>query len=294
MRYRALILASLLWPGCALPDVWSGMASKIPGVEFSFLGRDESGFYSGLLDGESKEFISHCTRGGMVYLSGFVAPAKCQMGDRDKGGGEFVEIRLETKESQRAAGLFLMSKKVIPPRKPLFDLSAEELEMLKSADRQSLLALDTEVLACYQSRYKEMDESTARIDRQIGRAVTTRTITYKQDHESYVRAIKSSAQYKKFIGKKYKFSSPNGSIYVSSLGAYSCDLMGWDLVNVVYVMKNEALVEVTRFSGCIEGGFRDLNGDGVPEVLTSTCENGESNPHHYWSIYPTAKVLLQR
>jgi hypothetical protein len=70
--------------------------------------------------------------------------------------------------------------------------------------------------------------------------------------------------------------------------------MGWDIENVVYVLENDKLVEMTRFFGCIEGGFRDLYGDGVPEVLTLTCENGESMHYAYWTIYPKAEVLLRR
>lgn len=66
------------------------------------------------------------------------------------------------------------------------------------------------------------------------------------------------------------------------------------MVNVVYSLVNDRLVEVTRFNGCIEGGFRDLNGDGVPEVLTRYCENSESMPSYYWTVVPKAKVLLQR
>jgi hypothetical protein len=267
------------------------MASKIPGVELLSLSKDERGSYVGLLDGESKEFLTHCTRDGMVHVSGFTAPVKCQMGD-PRIRGEFVQIMIETKEPLRGSGPFVMSKKAIPPRMQQLEFSAEESEMLTTADRRSLSALDKNAFNCYQTRAKEAGDNSAKIDRQIGRAVTTRTTTYKQDHQRYVRDIKSSAQYKKFIGKKFKIPGPNGFFYISSIGLDSCELIGWDIVNVVYALANDALVEVTRFHGCIEGGFRDLNGDGVPEVLTRTCENGESMGISYWTISPTAKVLL--
>jgi hypothetical protein len=292
MRYRILLIACLLWPGYVLADTWSGMPSKIPGVELLSLGRDDRGAYVGLLDGESKEFLTHCTRGGLVHVSGFTAPVKCQMGEINTHGGVF-EISLLTKEPLRGSGPFVMSKQPIPPRMQLFDFSTEESEMLKTADRRSLSALDKSAFNCFQKRYKEMEDSTAKIDRQFGRPVTTRTTTFKQDHEKYVRDIKSRAQYKKFIGKKFKITGPNGFLYISSIGLESCDFIGWNIVNVVYAQANDALVQVTGFYGCIVGGFRDLNGDGVPEVLTHTCENGESSETSYWTIHPQAKVLLQ-
>jgi hypothetical protein len=293
VRYRILLIACLLWPGYALPDTWSGMASKIPGVELLSLSRDDRGSYVGLLDGESKEFLTHCTLGGMVHVSGFTTPVKCQMGDPGIRG-EFFQIMLMPKGPLRGSGLFVMSKKAIPQRTQLFDFSTEESEMLKTADRRSLSELDKIAFNCYQSQSKAADENSAKIDRQVGRVAKTRTTTYKQDHEGYVRDIKSRAQYKKFIGKKFKIPGPNGFLYISSIGLESCDLMGWNIVNVVYAQSNDALVQVTRFHGCIEGGFRDLNGDGVPEVLTHTCENGESTESSYWTIHPQAKVLLQR
>lgn len=267
MRYRILLIACLLWPGCALPDTWSGMASKIPGVELLSLSQGESGSYVGLLDGESKEFLTHCTRGGMVHVSGFAAPVKCQMGD-SVIRGEFFSIMLMTKEPLRGSGPFVMSKNAIPLRMQLFNFSTEESEMLKTADRRSQFALDKSASDCYQKRYGE-------------------------SNRKYVRDIKASAKYKKFIGKKFKISGPNGFFYISSIGLASCDLIGWDIINVVYIMTDKALVKATSFHGCIEGGFRDMNGDGVPEVLTYTCENGEAMHGSYWTINPKAKVLLQ-
>ena len=70
--------------------------------------------------------------------------------------------------------------------------------------------------------------------------------------------------------------------------------MGWNLVNVVYLEVKDSLVETTRFGGCIKGGFRDLNADGAPEVLTQTCENGESTNSSYRTVFPKAEVLLAR
>lgn len=286
-------MTCLLVPMHAAADTWTGVASKISGVELISLSVGESGSYVGLLDGQNKEFFSHCTQGGMVYVSGLSAPVKCQMGDPGIRG-EFFQILLATKKSLPLSEPLVISKKPIPPRLILFEFSAEESEMLKTAERQSLRSHDKEALVCYQSRYKEMDESSVEIDRRLGKAVTRRTTTYKQDHERYVRDIKSSAQYKKFSGKKYKIPSSNGFLYISSVGLDSCDLMGWNIVNEVYVKVNDSLVKTTSFDGCIKGGFRDLNGDGVPEVLTETCFNGESMYNSYWTVFPKAKVLLQQ
>ena len=293
MRCRILLIACLLWPGYALADTWSGMASKIPGVELLSLSKDKRGSYVGLLDGESKEFRSHCALGGTVHVSGFRAPVKCQMGNRDIQG-EFFEIRLETKEPLQGSGLFVMSKNVVPPRIQPYDFSAEEAELLAAAERKSLLSINKDDFSCFQKMHKNADESSGKLGQQMGRAVEKIEPDYKQEHESYVRLVKSSNLYKKFIGEKFKISSRNGFLYISSVGLNTCDHLGWDMVNVVYSLVNDRLVEVTRFNGCIEGGFRDLNGDGVPEVLTRYCENSESMPSYYWTVVPKAKVLLQR
>jgi hypothetical protein len=290
MRWSTTLIACLLVPMHAAADTWAGMASKVSGVELTSLSAGENGHYVGLLDGESKEFLSHCTKGGLVYVSGALAPVKCQLGDPDIRG-EFFQILLTTKESLKLSEPLVISKKPIPPRLNLFEFSSEELEMLKIADRRSL-ELEKNAFICYQRRYKEIDENSAKIDRQLGRPVTQRTTTYKQDHDKYVRDIKSSAQYKKFHGKKFKIPSPNGFLYISSIGLDSCDSMGWNIVNVVYAKVGDSLVETARFDGCIKGGFRDLNGDGTPEVLTQTCENGESTNNSYWTVFPAANVLL--
>jgi hypothetical protein len=292
MRWRESIIACLLVPMSVAADTWAGIASEIPGVELTSLGVSESGGYIGLLDDESKEFFSHCTRGGLVYVSDALAPVKCQLGNR-RIKGEFFEILLTTKESFKLSGLSVISKKPIPTRLNLFDFSDEESEMLKIADRQ-ILQLDKDAFLCYERRYKEMDEGSAKNDRQLGISVIQRPTTYKQDHKKYVRDIKSTAQYKKYSGKKFKISSPNGFLYISSIGLDSCDLIGWDIINVVYAKIGDSLVETTRFYGCIKGGFRDLNGDGTPEVLTQTCANGESMNNSYWTVFPKAKVLLQQ
>jgi hypothetical protein len=293
MRHHAWLIACLLWHGSALPDTWSGMASKIPGVELLSISKDDSGAYVGLLDGESKEFRSHCTRGGVVHLSGFKAPAKCQMGNTDIQG-EFFEIKLVTKEPLQGSGLFVMSKNVIPPRIQPSDFTVEEAELLAIAERKSLLSINKEDLSCFQKMHKNSDGISGKSDQQAGRTADKVESYYRREHESYVRLVKSSDLYKKFMGKKFKISTPNGFLYISSVGLNTCDHLGWDIVNVVYSLAKDTLAEVTRFNGCIEGGFRDLNGDGVPEVLTRYCENSESMPNYYWTIVPKAKVLLQR
>ena len=192
MRWKKLLIACLLVPIHAGAASWSGMASRISGVELISLSAGASGLYAGLLDGESKEFLRHCTLGGRLFVSGLSAPVKCQLGDPEIRG-EFVEILLATNISLPLSVSLVISKKPIPPRLNLPNLSVEELEMLKTADRQFLLSHEKETLACYQTRYKAMDESSAEIDRRLGKAVTRPQTTYMQDHERYVSEIKSSA-----------------------------------------------------------------------------------------------------
>lgn len=86
------------------------------------------------------------------------------------------------------------------------------------------------------------------------------------------------------------FAGP--TIYISSIGLDSSEYIGWELINVVFREIDGQMTEVGAFAGCIQGGFRDLNSDGTPEVLTSTCENSESSSDSYWSLVPEVKAVL--
>ena len=52
--------------------------------------------------------------------------------------------------------------------------------------------------------------------------------------------------------------------------ADSSEYIGWEIINVVYREIDGQMQEIGMFEGCIQGGFRDLDLDGTPEVLTAT------------------------
>ena len=72
----------------------------------------------------------------------------------------------------------------------------------------------------------------------------------------------------------------------------SSEYIGWEIINVVYREIDGQMQEIGMFEGCIQGGFRDLDLDGTPEVLTATCENGESLSDTYWTLAPKIKEVL--
>ncbi len=114
--------------------------------------------------------------------------------------------------------------------------------------------------------------------------------TSAADYEKYVREILAGAIYRKHSGARFKLSSPSGFIYISAIGL-SPNPTGWEIINVVFREIEGNLQEIGSFEGCIQGGFRDLNSDGTPEVLTSTCENDESRSDSYWALTPVVRVV---
>jgi hypothetical protein len=168
--------------------------------------------------------------------------------------------------------LMIVSKAQIPPRVKPLSLSLEEIEKLKDAERASAAKYDRKIK-----------------NRFLGNPSIRPTEKY---YVEYVREIKSSETYRKHIGGNFKLPSPNGFIYVSSIGLDSSEYIGWEIINVVYREIDGQMQEIGMFEGCIQGGFRDLDSDGTPEVLTGTCENGESRSDKYWTLVPKIKEVL--
>ena len=149
----------------------------------------------------------------------------------------------------------------------------EEIEKLQNAERASIAKYDRKI----KNRF----------------LVNPSIKPTEKDYVEYLRKIKSSETYRKYIGARFKLPSPNGFIFVSSVGLDSSEYIGWEIINVVYREIDGQMQEIGMFEGCIQGGFRDLNADGIPEVLTSTCENGESTSDSYWALSPKIKRVLE-
>lgn len=252
-----------------MSDTWIPITSEIPGVQLWGLATaDENIFPTEVYEGDDNEFMSHCNGGQPVYISSLETPVKCQF----KKDGAFYRIHVESKDKRvTEQRLVVVSKRPIPPRVKPLPITFEETDKLKAAERNSVVGYDKKMRLLFAERNKN---------------------STRNDYAEYVRSIKSSEIYRKFIGARFKLPSPNGFVFISSVGLDSSEYMGWDLINVVYQEIDGQMQEVGAFSGCIQGGFRDLNSDGTPEVLTSTCENGEGTTDSYWALTPKVKRVL--
>ena len=267
MSIRLLLIAALCWPLHAMSASVS-YSSDIP--ELLLVGLETLGGtqFAGihLIQGDQQDpvvedFIQYCDGIQNVYVSSLNGPVKCKSGLlSDTRGFDIADygIRFETKDP-RLSGLYLISKKPLPPRIKSLPVTKNELEKLKKAEKLAKASLE-----------KDGTLSTlAGIKRNFPDAKKV---------------------YRKYIDIRYKFSTPSGFIYISTIGLND-GALAWDMVNVVFREIDGKLQNIGSIIGCIEG-FRDLNADGTPEVLTSTCESGEGNSSDFWSLTPEIRSVV--
>lgn len=264
MNIRALLLALFLCPIHALSDTWVPITSEIPGVQLWT-------FPSDAYEGDDNEFMRHCNSGKLIYVSILETPVKCQFVPPSSNYG-FYRMVIKTNENRMPESqLVIVSKKPIQPRINPVPITPEELEKLKEAEKTSI---------------QEIAQGSKRAF-----LVHQEGITEKH-YAEYVKEIKASDTYKKYIGIRYKLPTSNGFIYISATALFVSAYIDWELVNVIYREKDGKMEQIGSFDGCIQGGFRDLNSDGTPEVLTHSCFNGESESDTYWSLTPNASQVL--
>jgi hypothetical protein len=273
MNFRALILVFIVWPTCALADTWVPITSEIPGVQLWGLrpADDENPFPSEIYEGDDNEFMRHCNSGRSIYISVLEKSVKCQF-KRSLGNNGLYNIYVKTKDKRTTTQrLVVVSKNPIPPRIKPLPITLEEIEKLRKAEQASVATNDQNIKSLFKSQHKESTE---------------------QEYAEYLRTIKASKTYRKYSGARFKLPSPSGFIYISAVGLNSSEYIGWEIINVIYHEIDGQMQEIGVFEGCIQGGFRDLNSDGTPEVLTSTCENGEATSDAYWTLTPKVRKVL--
>ncbi len=265
MKIYVLLIVGALWSIPAISDTWVPITSEIPGMQLWTFPEDT-------YDGNDNQFFRHCNSGKIIYVSISKTPVKCHFKPHPHADG-FYQMAINTNNKPSLGQrLIIVSKSPIPPRVKLPSLSPEEIEKLTSIEQASA--------AKYERKIKNRffgDPSSKPAEK---------------DYDSYVREIKSSETYRKHIGTRFKLPSTSGFIYISSIGLDSSEYIGWEIINVVYREIDGIMQEVGMFDGCIQGGFRDLDSDGTPEVLTGTCENGESHSDKYWTLDPKIKEVL--
>lgn len=274
MSNRILFLLFIVWPTYVLSDTWVPITSEIPGVQLWGLrpADDENRLPFEMYEGDDNELMPHCNSGKPIYVSSLETPVKCQFKRAIETEG-FYRIYVETKDKRATdQRLVVVSKMPISPKIKPLPIALEEAEKLRRGERASVTTYDQKAKFLFKKQHNESTE---------------------KDYAQYVRTIKASETYRKYSGARFKLPSPNGFIYISALGLNSSEYIGWEIINVVYREVDGQMQEIGTFEGCIQGGFRDLNSDGTPEVLTSTCENGESTSDSYWTLTPKVSEVLR-
>lgn len=265
--YGLLVVILFFWPMHAMAIGSASFSSKIPGMQLWQLSTSATGFPEEYFEGNDSEFISYCDGTRSLYVSSYNLPVPCKS---DAISGDTYRIQLNTKNKD-ISDLVVVSKKPLQSRVKALPLTPEESKRLGKAEAPLRTGFAKEAKRSYLESYQDAD-----------------TVYY----EKYLQIIRAGTLYRKYGRARAKLSSPKGFIYISAVGLFP-DAMGWNIKNVVFREIDGALQVIGTFMGCIEG-FRDLNEDGTPEVLTSLCENGEGTDHRYWSLTPKIEPVLWR
>lgn len=270
MNIRFLLIAALCWPFHAMSLSYSALSSKIPGVQLWVLNTNEAGFPEVVFEEEKNEFIRYCNGARSIYVSSLDLPIRCKTAADVGYALPIHRIQLKAKD-KRLSGLVVVSKKPLLPRTKSLPITAEESERLRKAEEAPMAAFVNEAKRSYMDMESFSDVNA---------------VAYAK----MLREIKTEPTYRKHGGARFKISSPDGFIYISAAGLFP-NGVGWEIKNVVFREIDGRLQEIGSFFGCIEG-FRDLDADGIPEVLTRLCENSEGVQDTFWSLVPTIRPVV--
>jgi hypothetical protein len=267
MSLRLALIAAVFWPTQAVSIGFPSFSSDIPGVQLWALSTTESGFPEEYFEDEGNEFIRYCDGSRSIYVGSSASPIRCKSEPTGSGTHRiFLNIK-----GRSFSGLVVVSKKPLPRRFVPHPLSADDIERLRKVEVVLKAASAVEAERSYMESFSG---------------------TGVPNYTKMLREITMGALYRKHGNARYKIPGQNGTMYITAVGAYPGGL-GWDMKNVVLRQVEDRLEKIGEFWGCIEG-FRDLDGDGAPEVLTRLCENNEGTDDRYWSLTPTARPVVGR
>jgi len=266
MNFRLTLIAAVFWSMCAFSGDFAVFHSEIPGVQLWELFTDASGFPAVVYskdEEDNDEFIRYCNGSRSIHVGSSHSPIRCKSEPYPPEGGSAYRIVLNTKDS-RLSGPVVVSKKPLPGRVNALPVSDDEVKRLRKVEKIAKADLST------------------RVRREYG-----------ADMLAWLEAgsPKEEANYRKHWGIRYKLLGSNGAIYISPIGLSPDYYDGWDIRYAVFRETEGRFKKMGEISGCI-GGFRDINGDGTPEVFTSECSGGGGVPYNYWLLTPTVRRVV--
>lgn len=278
MRIACLMFAVFLgWSAQALAVEEARYFSEIPDIQLWYLERLPSGGYSDRgtanHDRDSANdnielFRRHCRKHGVLYVGASGDPLKCRLiaapaGSPDDSFNGAIGIEAG---QRKLGGWALVSLRPLTPRVKTSEPDAEESRLLAAAMRKVAPAMRREAQKLYGT-------------------------DHMKNYAAAVKDLEKDAKYRKYAGARYKVPTTNGFLYILP-GAVTVSELGWDLELVVFRRNGDEMKKLGYLTGCIEE-FRDLDADGVPEVLTTLCENEEGNETEYSTLKAPFHSVVQ-
>ena len=257
-----MALAVLLRTAGAVADSPSYAVSDVKGVQLWLLREGQQEVF---VDPAS-EFVRHCDGGprALLHVGSVPSPVPCKAARMPSG-----DYRIQLDAGSRVLPpVVVVSMTALPERVKPPPPDEAELKALLDVERAARARFAADARRDFLANY---GGSTAQYDQRLA-------------------AIEASARYRSRAASRWKLNTPRGPVYLSPLGA-APDAIGWDLVYAVYQAGPQGLKETGRFAGCVEG-FRDVDGDGVPDVFTTTCENDEGVGYAFISVAGPIQRLM--
>ncbi len=265
MKIVPILLLSLLSPA-ALAAGFPVFESKLKGIHLVELSINQDGFLEEIFEDRSNELFQHCNGKRAVYLNAQATPVICT--SDSKTGSDRIVFHSKNKQAE---GLAVISTSKLLNQVQVSAMQSDDLETLK--DYRIKLRAQVEKQA-KQQYLKAAPEANS------------------QAYVKLLKNIKQDSRYLKYSRANYTVNTNNGKFYVMPIGLQP-DILGWDLENYVFRQINGQFEVIGSFSGCIER-FMDVNNDGIPEVLSATCEDNESSSSQLWLFYPSIRSIAAR
>lgn len=260
-----LVLAAIACTaGHASADVLPPGFSTVPGVQ---LWRLDSDHYERFLEADDP-FVRHCAQAGAptLHVASIDTPIACRTEVADAARTDGHRVRLLT--TRRLPDPALVSLAPLPARVTPARPSAEELRSLAPVLQTLQATHARETKASFMSTYG----GTSR------------------DYDAMLDAIKRTPSHAAHAGMRWRLQTTGGAIMIAAIGVVP-DPIGWNLEHVVLRRDGARWVDAGRVQGCALG-LRDVDGDGVPEVLVRTCENDEGIGYDMLSLVPAVRRLM--
>ena len=219
------------------------------------------------------EFVSHCRNGGAIYVENIESPVGCRSSLQGQSFVNSPDYKIELDTKRLSPGdVVIASIGPVPKRIRPQKLTQDEREKLLKEARELAPRYLRESRDRFIKQWKDLAVTAEQFD-------SLRLLATEDDI------------YKKNIGRLYKLSTPPSALFIAPIGILPEIQGGWDIVNAIYSADRGALLFLGYLAGCIRD-FRDLNADGYPDILVSTCVPGEGGYHSYISVHPEFTNLM--